>query len=130
MKNRLWVVVALLAAMGVVSAPVFAHHGAAAYDTDKSVTVQGVVTAFDFTNPHVLITMDVKNDKGVVEKWQGELTSPNHLSRAGWSRSTIKVGDRVTMVGNPAKSGANSVWIRKVTGPDGKDLSTGGGGDN
>jgi hypothetical protein len=130
MKTRVWVVLALLAAMGVVSAPVFAHHGAAAYDDGKTVTVSGAVAAFDFTNPHVLITMDVKNDKGVMERWQGELTSPNHLTRGGWSRSTLKVGDHISITGNPAKSGAFSIWIRKIQGPDGKDLATGAGGDN
>jgi len=130
MKSKFLPVLSMLAALLVVSAPLWAHHGAAAYLMDKNVTVQGVVTGFDFTNPHVIISMDVKDDKGVVTKWQGELTSPNHLARAGWSRNTLKMGDVVTMTGNPAKSGAPSVWIRKVTGADGKDLSLGGGGDN
>ena len=92
MKTRLWVALAMLGALAVVAAPTFAHHGAAAYSGDKTVTVTGTVSEFDFTNPHVIITMDVKNDKGAMEKWQGELTSPNHLTRGGWSRGTLKVG--------------------------------------
>lgn len=61
----------------------FAHHGTANYETTKSVSVTGTVTDFNFTNPHVQISMDVKDATGKVAKWQGELTSPNHLSRSG-----------------------------------------------
>jgi len=103
-----------------------AHHGAAVYDTAKTVTVKGTVTDFQFTNPHVLIYIDSKDESGNVQKWQGELTSPNHLARAGWTKSTVKVGDQVTLTGNPSKSGATNLWLRKVAGPNG-DIATGGG---
>ena len=89
----------------VLSGPAFAHHGSAAYDMSKSVTVAGTITDFQFVNPHVLIAMDVKDPSGKVEKWQGELTSPNHLARAGWTKSTLKPGDQITLIGGPAKSG-------------------------
>ena len=59
----------------------FAHHGTANFDTTKSVTVKGTVTNFQFINPHVTIALDVKDDKGNVQNWQGALTSPNHLMR-------------------------------------------------
>ena len=79
------------------------------------VTVTGTVTDFQFINPHVMITMDVKDPStGKIEKWEGELTSPNHLERAGWTKSTIKVGDEVTMTGSALKSGAPAMAIRKV----------------
>jgi Family of unknown function (DUF6152) len=113
----------------VLSSAAFAHHGAAAYDMSKTVTVTGTVTDFQFVNPHVLIAMDVKDASGKVEKWQGELTSPNHLSRAGWTKSTLKPGDQVTLIGGPAKSGSPTMWIRKVM-KDGEEVSLGGGGDN
>jgi Family of unknown function (DUF6152) len=113
----------------VLSGPAFAHHGAAAYDMSKSVTVTGTVTDFQFVNPHVLIAMDVKDPSGKVEKWQGELTSPNHLSRAGWNKNTIKPGDQITLIGGPAKSGSPTMWIRKIE-KDGQEVSLGGGGDN
>ena len=129
MKTKLWAVLAIAGTLALLSVPAFAHHGAAAYDTAKSVTVEGTVTDFQFTNPHVIISMEVKDDKGAVQMWQGELTSPNHLSRAGWSRVTLKPGDHITMIGNPAKSGANSVWIRKLNDAQGKPISTGGGED-
>jgi hypothetical protein len=122
-----------LIALGVLlalSVPAFAHHGSAAYDMSKTVTVTGTVTDFQFVNPHVLIAMDVKDPAtGKIEHWQGELTSPNHLARAGWTKSTIKPGDELTITGGPAKSGSPTMWIRKVS-KDGQEVSLGGGGDN
>lgn len=119
-----------IGALLIFSGPAFAHHGAAAYETAKSVTVTGTVTDFQFVNPHVLISMDAKDPTtGKMEKWQGELTSPNHLARAGWTKSTLKPGDQVTIVGGPAKSGSSTIWIRKVM-KDGQEVSLGGGGDN
>jgi len=100
----------LLAVVGTVSA----HHGSAAYDMDKNVTIKGTVTEFDFQNPHVLIYMDVKDDSGKVTNWAGELTSPNRLTRLGWTKSTLKPGDPITMTGSPSKSGAPRMWANKV----------------
>lgn len=113
-----------------LSVPAFAHHGSAAYDMSKTVAVTGTVTDFQFVNPHVLISMDAKDPStGKIEHWQGELTSPNHLARAGWTKSTIKPGDEVTLTGGPAKSGSPTMWIRKIS-KDGQEVSLGGGGDN
>ena len=112
-----------------LSGTAFAHHGSAAYDMSKTVTVTGTVTDFQFVNPHVLIAMDVKDSSGKLEKWQGELTSPNHLARVGWTKSTLKPGDEVTLTGGAAKSGSPTMWIRKIT-KDGQEVSLGGGGDN
>jgi len=91
----------------------FAHHGTAAYDLSKTVTVKGKVTKFNFINPHVQVFFDVAGDKGV-EQWQAELTSPNHLVRTGWSRDTLKPGDDVTITGYRTKDGTNSIWIAKI----------------
>lgn len=130
MRNK---VLLSLIAVGIVltlSAPVFAHHGSAAYETSKTITITGTVTDFQFVNPHVLISLDAKDPAtGKMGKWQGELTSPNHLARAGWTKSTLRPGDQVTIIGGPAKSGSTTMWIRKVQ-KDGQDVSLGGGGDN
>jgi hypothetical protein len=115
--------VVLLAFAGMASA----HHGTANYDTTKSVTVKGPVTDFQFINPHVLIFMEVKDEQGKVQKWQGELTSPNRLTRVGWSKSSIKPGDEITISGYPAKSGSPEIWIQKVVLASGQELQTGGG---
>ena len=116
MKSRLILVtMILLAFAGTVSA----HHGSASYDMTKSVTVKGTVTDFQFVNPHVLIYMDVKDESGNVTKWAGELTSPNRLVRLGWTKSTLKVGDEVTMTGATSKSGAPRMWATKVSNASG-----------
>jgi len=90
-------VVSLTLIFGVllVSATLLAHHGEANYDTSKVVSVKGTVTDFQFINPHVQISLDVKNDKGEIEKWVGEARSPSMLSRiGGWDKNTIKIGER------------------------------------
>jgi hypothetical protein len=107
----------------VASAPIVAHHGAAAaFDVTKTITVQGTMTEFLFVNPHVQLYFERKNDKGEVEKWQGALTAPSKLSRAGWNKRTLQPGDQVTVSGNPARNGSNSIWIRKLIGPKGDSL--------
>jgi hypothetical protein len=125
MKTKMLTDVAVIVGLLIVSAPLFAHHGTASYDTSKTITVKGTVTDFQFMNPHVLIFLDVKDDNGNLQKWQGELTSPNHLARVGWTRSSLKPGDQITLSGFPAKSGAGSMWISKVVLADGKALDTG-----
>jgi hypothetical protein len=106
---------------------VSAHHGTANYDTSKTVTVKGVVTGFDFVNPHVQIFWEAKDDAGATQKWQGELTSPNRLSRVGWTKSIIKSGDSITISGYPTKSGSHEIWIQKVIAGNGEELQTGMG---
>ena len=105
----------------------FAHHGNANYDTSKSITVKGVVTGFEFINPHVLIHWEAKEDSGTIQKWQGELTSPNRLTRVGWTKSSIKPSDTISISGYPAKSGSNEIWIQKVVLGNGEELPMGGG---
>jgi Family of unknown function (DUF6152) len=106
-----------------ISAPLPAHHGEANYDTDKTVSVKGTVTEFEFINPHVQITLDAKNDRGETEKWIGEARSPAMLSRyGGWDRNTIKVGDVITFYGHRTKNGTNFMRLEKIVMPDGKEL--------
>lgn len=111
---------ALTCAVLVVSAPIFAHHGEANYDTDKVVSVKGTVTDFQFINPHTLISLDVKNDKGEIEKWSCEARSPGMLVRVGgWDKNTIKPGDVITVYGSRAKNGTPVMRLQKLTLADG-----------
>jgi len=128
-KNIRFSFVALCLALVAFAPLAFAHHGNANYDTTKSITVKGVVTGFEFVNPHVQITWDAKDDSGTASKWQGELTSPNRLTRDGWSKSSIKPGDTITISGYPTKSGAHEIWIQKVVMGNGEELPTGMGGN-
>ena len=70
MRNSRWSLLGGAVAVLLLALPIFAHHGNAAYHTAKMVTVQGVITSFDFTNPHVILAFDVKDDKGATANWQ------------------------------------------------------------
>ena len=115
-----------IAGLLLISFSLWAHHGQAGYNTTQTVTVTGAVTDFQFVNPHSIVSLDVKDDKGETQAWQGELTSPNHLIRADWTATTLKPGDKVTMAGYRAKSGANSMWITKIS-VNGEELKMGAG---
>ena len=118
MKGKLTTLL-VLAALSLVSRPVLAHHGAAEYDNTKSVSVQGTVTEMRYVNPHVLILLNVKDDKGQTVEWTAESQSPNLLSRRGWSRSTLKPGDQITVTGHPVKNGAPAMSAQKIVFADG-----------
>ena len=105
-----------------LSVPLLAHHGTAAFDVSKEVTIKGTITGLVFTNPHVQIYWETKTEKGETEQWQAELTAPNKLSRAGWTKNSLKPGDRVTVSGFQVKSGAHTLWIRKLIGPNGEPM--------
>jgi hypothetical protein len=110
-----------VAALAAVTTPVLAHHGGAAFDQSQSLTFQGTVTQLEFSNPHVLVYFDVVKD-GATQKWSGWLTAPNKLARAGWTKRTLEPGDKITIAGTPHKAGNPILQVRKLTGPDGKDL--------
>jgi len=122
MRTRAAVVLTVFGVFLLVSAPVFAHHGTAAYDTTNMVTVKGTVVDFRFINPHVQISFEVKNDKGEIETWDSRLTAPNKLSRAGWDKRTLKPGDAITASGYVAKNDPHNLWITKLIGPSGEEL--------
>ena len=94
-------VVCLLA----VSVPLFAHHGSAAYDTDKKVTLKGTVTRWVWSNPHCLLQLDVADDSGHVVRWVVETENPSTMIRIGWTEKALKPGDQVTVTALPVKSG-------------------------
>jgi hypothetical protein len=83
----------------------FAHHGNSAYDESARLPIQGSVTEFIWVNPHSQIYLDVKDNSGKVVNWGVETNSPGILSRAGWTRRSVKAGDRVTIIVCPAKNG-------------------------
>jgi hypothetical protein len=89
-------------------------------------TVKGTVTDFQFVNPHTLILFDVQNDKGVIEHWQAEATSPNHLFRTGWSKTMVKPGEQITVTGYRAKNGSNILRFQKMVLANGQEIKEGG----
>ncbi len=85
-----------------VSVPLFAHHGGATYETDKSVIVKGTVTAFVWSNPHVFVKVDVKDDSGNIVHWIVEAQNPVSMMQIGWNKNTFKAGDEVEIDAMPA----------------------------
>ena len=122
-------VLAAAAILLVIPFSMLAHHGLASYDTTKSVTIKGTVTEFAFINPHSAIHLDVKDDKGNVEKWLVEADSPNNLARAHWNKESIKPGDEISIVGNRAKDGSRVLRLQKVVFSNGRELKPREGDD-
>ena len=112
------VILLLLSTPGLV----FAHHSNAGYDRDHQNKLKGTVVEFKWTNPHIQIVFDVKGHAGAVQRWIGEGPSPSQMIENGWTKETLKPGDRVSIVGNLPKDGASVVRLRWVTLPNGKDL--------
>ena len=104
MANRLGIVVCVVGGLALCI-PLFAHHGAASFDTSKMVTVNGTVTEYVWTNPHVLVKVDVKDDGGNVSHWIVEAWNPVTQASRGWSKNTFKPGDDVSLEITPAKNG-------------------------
>ncbi|HXQ25295.1 MAG TPA: DUF6152 family protein [Candidatus Acidoferrales bacterium] len=109
-----------LAAATVPSA--LAHHSVSMYDMDHPTTLKGVVERLEWTNPHAYIYLSVKNDKGETEEWAVEINSPNFLKHNGWTSTTVKPGDVVTVTGGAARSGAKTMRCTTVVLADGLTL--------
>jgi hypothetical protein len=105
-NQKLMIVFVLAACLLVVSIPVFAHHGVAGYDMTKTITLHGTVAKFEWSNPHCVIYMDAKNANGEIQNWTLELAAPSLLSRAGWTKNSLKIGDDITAETHPARNGA------------------------
>ncbi len=115
-------VVAVCATVIALTAPLVAHHSAAGIDRTKTLVVTGTVKEFRWTNPHSWIDLDVTDDKGVSTTWSVEMTSPTFLVRAGWKRSTLKAGDKVSVTLRPFKNGDPGGLFVSVTLADGQTL--------
>jgi hypothetical protein len=103
--------------------PAAAHHSFAVHFVgDRIVKVQGTVTAFTFRNPHGVIELAAQGDDGAAQQWKIETNSPNILRRRGWSDASIKPGDAVTIEGYPARDGAHSMRVYRLTFADGREL--------
>jgi hypothetical protein len=129
MKTRAFPFFALAVGFLIASAPLFAHHGASAYDSKKLTTLKGTVIDFQFMNPHSEIFFEVKNADGKVEKWSAEAASMVTMSRLGWSKTLFKPGDQITVVGNRARNGSPAMRLSKVVLANGKEYAVQRGED-
>jgi len=116
----------LLAGVGLMAMPAFAYHSIASeFDSSKPITLTGTVTKVDWMNPHIWIYLDAKDDAGAVTHWQCEGGPPNTLTRNGWSKSSLKAGDQITISGLRAKDATNTCNSRSVKLPDGRSVFAG-----
>lgn len=111
-----------LTAAGLLLGPsaVLAHHGAATFDTVGEITLKGTVTEWVWSNPHSILRIDVKAEDGTVKNWSVATANVADLSKRGWTRRTLNPGDQVTVLIQPAKSGAPVGMIRNVVLADGR----------
>ena len=130
MTRKLTVIFYAAVAVILFAGPMFAHHGAAAYDTSENTSLKGTVVEFDFINPHCQLFLNVTDDSGKVVKWDGEFTNPGTLHRRGWTKEMFKPGDQITLIGNRAKNGANVLRVLKLEMADGKVITALGADDN
>jgi hypothetical protein len=128
MRQKLFAVIALIVGLLVVTAPLAAHHGAAAFENDpaKRLTLKGTVVEWFWANPHCFLQFDVKGEDGKPVRWVTETSNPPDMINRGWSIRSFKAGDEVTVVVRPVKSGKPVGSVIKVTKADGTVLSAGG----
>ena len=106
----------ILALMAAASWPVYAHHSFAVYDRTKTLTLKGNVKTFQWTNPHCVIWVLVQPEGGgAPQEWSFETTSPGVLTRSGWTRNSVKPGDRVSVEFSPLRDGSHGGGLSSIT---------------
>lgn len=121
MKSALGLTCLVLLASAAPAPPVAAHHSFAMFDNTRSITIHGPVTEFQWTNPHAYLDIDADNGT----HYTLEMTSPNMMSRGGWTSRTIKAGDVVTVVMAPLRDGQAGGLVLEVILPNGKHMLPG-----
>jgi len=128
MKLKLSIIIIGLAATAAI--PLWGHHSfAAEFDGSKAIRLRGSLTKIEWTNPHSYFYVDVKDEQGNVVNWGCEAGAPGALSRRGFKRGDIKLGDTIIVDGYLAKDGSHLIDARRVTLPDGRIISGGSAGD-
>ncbi len=130
MNTKLAILVAAAATVLAGGTGVVAHHSfAAEFDGGKPIRITGALSKIEWTNPHSYFYVDVKDESGAVVKWTCEAGSPGALSRRGFKRGDLKLGDTIIVDGYLAKDGSRMVDARRVTLPDGRIVSGASAGD-
>ena len=129
MKSRIVVFAIALGAAQLGETPAFSHHSNGAFAVETVLTATGVVKEWRWVNPHTWLIMDVDDGKGGAVEWAMEGRAPGVLLRAGWSRSVLKAGDKVTVHYSPSKDGSKVGMIARVTLADGRVLPNAPPGD-
>jgi hypothetical protein len=106
MQRRLFLASTVAVLILAVAGPMFAHHGTAGYDMSRIVTINGTVVKYEWSNPHVILYMDGKDEKGELQHWSLEFAAPLLMKRLGWSGTSMKPGDQIVAEAHPSKNGA------------------------
>jgi hypothetical protein len=123
LKSKFLLVVALGVGVSIFSIPLLAHHGNAAYDTGKNITLKGTVAQWYWANPHCVLRLDVTDDRGQVVQWAAETENPSTMIHFGWAKQSLKPGDQVTVTVLPVKNGNPVGRILEVVLPSGQRLA-------
>ena len=113
------IIVSLITGLLLIPGSARAHHGWAEFDEKAEVTLEGTVTDFHFVNPHCVVEFQVKDEKGQIQKWQGEFSSPGVLSRRGWNAASLETGDKITITGHPAHNGVLALHVTRIRASNG-----------
>jgi hypothetical protein len=115
-----------IATLAVYAIPAVAHHSFAMFDASKTVTLEGSVKEFQWTNPHAWILLNVANQQGQADMWAIELNGPSGLARDGWKPKTLTAGMNVSVMIHPLRDGTNGGQFLNVKLPDGSQMGRGG----
>ena len=117
--NKLTIILLILSFANSVQA----HHSfAVEFTAEKTITINGVVTEIWFRNPHVRYYVDIINNKNKIENWDVRTSSPSLLVRKGWTKTTIQVGDTISIIGHPGRDGRKLLSVISIKLPDGSSL--------
>lgn len=122
---RIALAAAIALSLPIGALPVQAHHSLAMFDTEKKVTVEGTVRAFQWTNPHCYIQVMAPDSTGKVVEWSMEMGAPMYLYARGWRPSSLKPGTKVSITVNPLRNGGPGGVVLEVLGADGKPIGKG-----
>ena len=121
------ILLSILAVAMLLAIPASAHHSFTMFDATKQITLVGTVTSFEWTNPHSYIEIDAPDENGAMKHWSIEMGSPSILQQSGWKFSSLRKGDKTTLVINPLKDGRPGGFLNTATLPTGKVLGNGPG---
>jgi hypothetical protein len=121
-RAKVLILVPAIASIFAFSGSSWAHHAARQVYEGKSIMLMGVVTDYEWANPHSVLSVAVKDDKGKVEEWHAEILPPSEMLRAGWNKESVKPGDEVTLTGRPGKYAQRIMWLEYLVTPDGRKL--------
>ncbi len=122
MRMRMLSLAIILFGLLTASSPALAHHAWRGYDNANMITLKGTVKEYDWENPHVWITLEVKDDKGGVEKWTAGGPSPSRLAAVGWDKDTLKPGDEISLTAVHGNDGSHELRLEKITLADGREM--------